>query len=80
MLGQSALMQSTKVAILNANYLKARLKGLMMCSRQNGTVAYEMILDCRAFKVVGVEVMDIAKRLIDYGFHAPTVSWPVPAS
>jgi len=47
---------------------------------KNGTVAHEMILDCRAFKAVGIEVMDIAKRLIDYGFHAPTVSWPVPGT
>ena len=82
MLGQSGLTQSTKVAILNANYLKARLEGAydVLYQAKNGTVAHEMILDCRAFKAVGIEVMDIAKRLIDYGFHAPTVSWPVPGT
>ena len=52
----------------------------MLYQAKNGTVAHEMILDCRAFKAVGIEVMDIAKRLIDYGFHAPTVSWPVPGT
>ena len=82
MLGQSGLTQSTKVAILNANYLKARLEGAydVLYQAKNGTVAHEMILDCRSFKAVGVDVMDIAKRLIDYGFHAPTVSWPVPGT
>ena len=82
MLGQSGLTESTKVAILNANYLKARLEGAydVLYQAKNGTVAHEMILDCRAFKAVGIEVMDIAKRLIDYGFHAPTVSWPVPGT
>ena len=82
MLGQSGLTQSTKIAILNANYLKARLEGAydVLYQAKNGTVAHEMILDCRAFKACGVEVMDIAKRLIDYGFHAPTVSWPVPGT
>ena len=82
MLGQSGLTQSTKVAILNANYLKARLEGAydVLYQAKNGTVAHEMILDCRSFKAVGIEVMDIAKRLIDYGFHAPTVSWPVPGT
>ncbi len=82
MLGQSGLTQSTKVAILNANYLKARLEGAydVLYQAKNGTVAHEMILDCRAFKAAGIEVMDIAKRLIDYGFHAPTVSWPVPGT
>ena len=52
----------------------------MLYQAKNGTVAHEMILDCRAFKEAGIEVMDIAKRLIDYGFHAPTVSWPVPGT
>ena len=82
MLGQSGLTESTRVAILNANYLKARLEGAynVLYQAKNGTVAHEMILDCRPFKAVGVEVMDIAKRLIDYGFHAPTVSWPVPGT
>jgi glycine dehydrogenase len=82
MLGQGGLTQSTKLAILNANYLKARLEGAydVLYQAKNGTVAHEMILDCRAFKDAGIEVMDIAKRLIDYGFHAPTVSWPVPGT
>jgi len=82
MLGQRGLTESTKVAILNANYLKARLEGAydVLYQAKNGTVAHEMILDCREFKACGIEVMDIAKRLIDYGFHAPTVSWPVPGT
>ena len=82
MLGQSGLTESTKVAILNANYLKSKLEGAydVLYQAKNGTVAHEMILDCRAFKDAGIEVMDIAKRLIDYGFHAPTVSWPVPGT
>ena len=80
MLGERGLTQSTEIAILNANYLRARLEGAyhILYTGAKGTVAHEMILDCRAFKATaGVEVMDIAKRLIDYGFHAPTVSWPV---
>jgi glycine dehydrogenase len=80
MLGEEGLTRSTEVAILNANYLKERLEGeyTILYQGEQGTVAHEMILDCRAFKAsAGVEVMDIAKRLIDYGFHAPTVSWPV---
>lgn len=80
MLGEEGLRRSTEVAILNANYLKARLENdySILYTGEQGTVAHEMILDCRSFKAsAGVEVMDIAKRLIDYGFHAPTVSWPV---
>lgn len=80
MLGERGLTQSTEVAILNANYLRAKLEGAyhILYTGENGTVAHEMILDCRGFKATaGIEVMDIAKRLIDYGFHAPTVSWPV---
>ena len=80
MLGERGLTQSTEMAILNANYLRARLEGAydILYTGAKGTVAHEMILDCRAFKATaGIEVMDIAKRLIDYGFHAPTVSWPV---
>jgi glycine dehydrogenase len=80
MLGEAGLTRSTEVAILNANYLKERLQGeyTILYQGEQGTVAHEMILDCRSFKAsAGVEVMDIAKRLIDYGFHAPTVSWPV---
>lgn len=80
MLGEKGLTNSTKNAILNANYLKTRLADHypILFSGKNGTVAHEMIADCRGFKKdTGVEVGDIAKRLIDYGFHAPTVSFPV---
>lgn len=79
MLGFDGLADATKVAILNANYMKARLKNHydVLYTGTNGHVAHEMILDCRSFKSFGVEVEDIAKRLIDYGFHAPTVSFPV---
>ncbi len=80
MLGAKGLRHSTEMAILNANYIAASLKehyGILY-SGVNGTVAHEMILDCRDFKkTADVEVADIAKRLIDYGFHAPTVSFPV---
>ena len=80
MLGAEGLKNSTEVAILNANYMKTVLsEGYpVLYTGKNGTVAHEMILDCRGFKKsAGVEVVDIAKRLIDYGFHAPTVSFPV---
>ncbi len=79
MMGGAGLTQATKVAILNANYIAARLKGaydvLFMGNR--GRVAHECILDTRPFAEVGITVDDIAKRLIDNGFHAPTMSWPV---
>jgi glycine dehydrogenase len=80
MLGASGLKHSTEMAIVNANYIKARLEGHydVLYMGENGTVAHEMILDCREFKrTADVEVADIAKRLIDFGFHAPTVSFPV---
>ena len=79
MLGAKGAKQATEVAILNANYLKHKLEGEydILYQGANKTVAHEMIVDCRAFKSFGVEVSDIAKRLIDYGFHAPTVSFPV---
>lgn len=80
MLGSNGLRQSTEAAIMNANYIAACLKGHydILYTGANNTVAHEMILDCRDFKrTAGVEVADIAKRLIDYGFHAPTVSFPV---
>jgi glycine dehydrogenase len=79
LLGPRGLLQSTEVAILNANYLRHRLKEdfQILYTGPRGTVAHEMIIDCRPYKASGVEVTDIAKRLIDYGFHAPTVSWPV---
>ena len=79
MLGAKGLKQSTEVAILNANYIKERLEGYYptLYVGENGRAAHEMIIDCRAFKENGIEVVDIAKRLMDYGFHAPTVSFPV---
>ncbi len=80
MLGAEGLKASTENAILNANYIKAKLENHypILYTGENNTVAHEMILDCRAFKKdAEVEVGDIAKRLIDYGFHAPTVSFPV---
>ena len=79
MLGAKGLTESTKIAILNANYLKVRLQGHFdtLYSGERGRAAHEMIVDCRAFKAHGIEVGDIAKRLMDYGFHAPTVSFPV---
>ncbi|MFT5780377.1 MAG: glycine dehydrogenase, partial [Crocinitomicaceae bacterium] len=80
MLGAEGLKESTELAILNANYIAASLKSHydVLYTGKNGTVAHEMIIDCREFKkTADVEVADIAKRLIDYGFHAPTVSFPV---
>jgi glycine dehydrogenase len=80
MLGFEGLKKSTQAAILNANYLKAKLEKYypVLYKGKNGTVAHEMILDCREFKKTsGVQVEDIAKRMIDYGYHAPTVSFPV---
>ena len=79
MMGPDGLTNATKKAILNANYLKAKLEAHypILYAGENGRCAHEMILDCRAFKKVGVEVADIAKRLMDYSFHAPTVSFPV---
>ena len=80
MLGAKGLRESTEYAILNANYIAESLKGHydILYTGKNNTVAHEMILDCRDFKkTADVEVADIAKRLIDFGFHAPTVSFPV---
>ncbi|MEQ6121557.1 aminomethyl-transferring glycine dehydrogenase [Reichenbachiella sp. MALMAid0571] len=79
MMGAEGLTNATKTAILNANYLKSRLEGefKILYSGKNGRCAHEMIVDCREFKSVGIEVEDIAKRLMDYGYHAPTVSFPV---
>ncbi|GAA4280811.1 aminomethyl-transferring glycine dehydrogenase [Gaetbulibacter aestuarii] len=79
MLGSEGLTEATKVAILNANYIKKRLEGSYntLYSGEQGRAAHEMIIDCRPFKAYGIEVTDIAKRLMDYGFHAPTVSFPV---
>ena len=79
MLGAEGLTDATKVAILNANYIKGRLSGHYetLYTGEMGRAAHEMILECRPFKQKGIEVTDIAKRLMDYGFHAPTVSFPV---
>ncbi|MDA1121542.1 MAG: aminomethyl-transferring glycine dehydrogenase, partial [Bacteroidetes bacterium] len=79
MMGSIGLTNATKLAILNANYIMERLKPHypILYVGQHGRCAHEMIVDCRMFKDVGVEVEDIAKRLMDYGYHAPTVSFPV---
>ncbi len=82
MMGFRGLTNATKLAILNANYVKDRLKGHyeILYTGENDRCAHEMIVDCRDFKQYGIEVVDIAKRLMDYGFHAPTVSFPVPGT
>jgi glycine cleavage system P protein (glycine dehydrogenase) len=79
MLGAKGLTESTKTAILNANYLKAKLEKhyKILYAGEKGFAAHEMIVDFREFKQKGIEVTDIAKRLMDFGFHAPTVSFPV---
>jgi glycine dehydrogenase len=79
MLGAEGMTNATKHAILNANYIKKRLEPHydVLYTRPNGTVAHEMIFDLRRFKASGVDELDVAKRLMDYGFHAPTVSFPV---
>ncbi|MEY4634629.1 MAG: hypothetical protein RJA55_427 [Acidobacteriota bacterium] len=82
MLGAAGVTDATRYAILNANYIKSRLEKHydVLYTRENGRVAHEMIFDLRAFKAKGVEEGDVAKRLMDYGFHAPTVSFPVPGT
>ena len=83
MMGGKGLTNATKIAILNANYIKARLAEYYptLYVGSNGRVGHEMIIDMRQFKQsANIEVEDIAKRLIDYGFHAPTVSFPVPGT
>ena len=79
MMGRTGLMQATKVAILNANYMAKRLDRYfpVLFKGKNGLVAHECIIDLRQWKSARIEVEDVAKRLMDYGFHAPTVSWPV---
>ncbi|MCB0374322.1 MAG: aminomethyl-transferring glycine dehydrogenase [Sinomicrobium sp.] len=79
MLGSKGVADATKMAILNANYIKNRLEEHypVLYTGEGGRAAHEMIIDCRPFKKKGIEVTDIAKRLMDYGFHAPTVSFPV---
>jgi glycine dehydrogenase len=83
LMGGDGLTKATQVAILNANYMAKRLEKHfpIVYTGKNGFVAHEFILDLRHFKEsAGVEAMDVAKRLMDYGFHAPTVSWPVPGT
>ncbi|GGA87411.1 glycine dehydrogenase (decarboxylating) [Puia dinghuensis] len=83
MLGAEGLTNATRYAILNANYMKARLEKhyKILYTGANGTCAHEFIVDLRPFKAsAGVEAEDVAKRLMDYGFHAPTLSFPVPGT
>jgi glycine dehydrogenase len=83
MMGEPGLRRATEVAILGANYIAHRLNPHfpVLYTGQNGRVAHELILDCRGFKkTAGIEAEDIAKRLMDYGFHAPTMSFPVPGT
>ncbi len=83
MMGGEGLARASKIAILNANYIARRLEGdyTILYKGRHGLVAHECILDCRPWKErAGVEVEDIAKRLTDYGFHPPTMSWPVPGT
>ena len=79
LLGAEGMTASTQVALLNANYIKARLEPHypVLYTGAHGRVAHELIFDLRGFKSAGIDEMDVAKRLIDYGFHAPTVSFPV---
>jgi glycine dehydrogenase len=79
MLGAEGLTNATRYAILNANYIKSRLERHypVLYTNTKGRVAHEMIFDLRAFKAAGIDEIDVAKRLMDYGFHAPTVSFPV---
>ena len=83
MLGAVGLKASTEYAILNANYMKARLQNdfSILYTGKNGTCAHEFIVDLRPFKQsAGIEAEDVAKRLMDYNFHAPTLSFPVPGT
>src|SRR4029079_16688085 len=83
MLGAEGVRKATEYAILNANYMKARLENDfdILYTGHNGTFAHEFIVDLRPFKnSAGIEAEDVAKRLMDYGFHAPTMSFPVPGT
>jgi len=83
MMGTDGLIKATQTAILNANYMKEKLKDYypVRYTSSNGMVAHEFILDIRPFKqTANIEVADIAKRLMDYNFHSPTMSWPVPGT
>jgi len=79
MLGKKGLKKCSEIAILNANYIKNKLEKdfKILYTGNNDTVAHELILDCREFSKFNIDVFDIAKRLMDYGIHAPTISWPV---
>jgi glycine dehydrogenase len=83
LMGSEGLRKATEAAILGANYMAHRLKDhyKVLFANKNGRQAHEFIVDCRPFdQSAGVKIDDIAKRLIDYGFHAPTMSWPVPGA
>lgn len=83
MMGSKGLTEASMIAILNANYMAKRLEKHypILFRGVNGTVAHEFIVDLRGFKnTAGIEPEDVAKRLIDYGFHGPTMSWPVPGT
>ncbi|CAN1786380.1 Glycine dehydrogenase (decarboxylating), mitochondrial [Linum perenne] len=83
MMGSGGLTDASKIAILNANYMAKRLEKYypVLFRGVNGTVAHEFIVDLRSFKnTAGIEPEDVAKRLMDYGFHGPTMSWPVPGT
>ena len=82
LMGGAGLTQATELAILNANYMAKRLERdyRILYTGARGRVAHEFIVDCRPFKAAGIEVDDIAKRLMDYGFHSPTMSFPVPGT
>ena len=83
MMGGKGLTNATKISILNANYIRKRLENFydILYKGINGTNAHEFIIDCRNFKTLTeIDVEDIAKRLMDYGYHAPTVSFPVPGT
>ncbi|MES2429712.1 MAG: aminomethyl-transferring glycine dehydrogenase [Bacteroidota bacterium] len=83
LLGQKGIRRATEYAILNANYMKSRLEQFykILYTGKNGTAAHEFIVDLRPFKTsAGIEAEDVAKRLMDYGFHAPTLSFPVPGT
>jgi glycine dehydrogenase len=82
LLGGEGMTEATKYAILNANYIKSRLEPYypVLYTNASGRCAHEMIFDLRGFKAAGIEEGDVAKRLMDYGFHAPTVSFPVPGT
>ncbi|WP_185865040.1 aminomethyl-transferring glycine dehydrogenase [Blattabacterium cuenoti] len=79
LLGANGLTNCTKISLLNANYIKEKLKNFynILYVGKNNMVAHELIIDCKIFKPFGIEVTDIAKRMIDYGYHAPTISFPV---